>query len=149
MISESAVYALLTGILVAGIVGRILMAAPVGPVQEQLSLMTQLALSVGAGLYEELLFRVVLVGGLFWILKKLTLPQLAAYTVAAVLGAAVFSWVHYIGPLGDAFSIASFLFRFIFGLVLNVIFLARGFGVAAWTHALYDVFVVTGLFRLI
>ncbi|MCB0718185.1 MAG: CPBP family intramembrane metalloprotease [Bacteroidetes bacterium] len=149
MIGESAVYALLTGLLVAGIVGRILMAAPTSPQQEPLSLFTQLALSIGAGLYEELLFRVALVGGLFWLFKQLNVPRQGAYVVAALVGAAVFSWVHYIGPLGDAFTVASFLFRFVFGLALNAIFLARGFGVAAWTHALYDVYVVLGLFRLL
>ena len=51
--------------------------------------------------------------------------------------------MHYIGTLGDAFTLSSFTFRFLFGLALNVVFLVRGFGVAAWTHALYDVMIVT------
>ena len=57
----------------------------------------------------------------------------------------IFSAVHYIGVYGDPFTLASFSFRFLFGLILNGIFLWRGFGVAAWTHALYDVMVVTGI----
>ncbi|NBB73510.1 MAG: CPBP family intramembrane metalloprotease, partial [Bacteroidetes bacterium] len=61
------------------------------------------------------------------------------------LGAAIFSAVHYVGPFGDAFTLASFSFRFLFGLALNGLFLWRGFGVAAWTHALYDVMLVVGL----
>lgn len=77
---------------------------------------------------------------------KHALPQVRyAYVLAAVVGALLFSGVHYIGALGDPFTVASFAFRFLFGLALNVIFLARGFGVAAWTHALYDVMIVTGL----
>jgi membrane protease YdiL (CAAX protease family) len=111
-----------------------------------------LALSLGAGLYEELVFRVVLVGGLFWLFStfrgkdsgengwKSASP---AYLLAAVTGAAIFSAVHYVGALGDPFTLSSFTFRFLFGLALNGLFLARGFGIAAWTHAIYDVLVVT------
>ena len=47
------------------------------------------------------------------------------------------------GSMGDYFTLDSFLFRFLFGLILNGIYVTRGFGVAAWTHALYDVIVVT------
>jgi hypothetical protein len=83
------------------------------------------------------------VGGLFWVLRGVMREASAAYLVAAVAGAAVFSAVHYVGVYGDALTLASFTFRFLFGLALNVLFLARGFGVAAWTHALYDVLVVT------
>lgn len=149
MVLESAVYAVLVGLLIATIVGKLMMLVPSINPQESISLFTQLALSVGAGLYEELVFRVILVGGLFWVLTLLPLPEKAAYIIAAVAGALFFSWVHYIGTFGDVFSFSSFAFRFLFGLALNVIFLIRGFGVAAWTHALYDVFVVTGLFRLL
>ncbi len=148
MVGESAVYAVFVGLLIAMVVGKMMMMIPVVSPQETISLFTQLALSIGAGLYEELVFRVVLVGGLFWLLQLLPLPDKAAYVTAAVVGALLFSWVHYIGSLGDVFTVSSFLFRFLFGLALNAIFLVRGFGVAAWTHALYDVFVVTGLFRL-
>jgi hypothetical protein len=49
------------------------------------------------------------------------------------------------GPFADAFTAGSFTFRFLFGLVLNGIFLRRGFAVAAWTHSIYDVLVVTHL----
>jgi hypothetical protein len=66
--------------------------------------------------------------------------------LAAVVGAAVFSVVHYVGTFGDVFTPASFTFRFFFGLALNGLFLWRGFGVAAWTHALYDVMLVLGGF---
>ena len=69
--------------------------------------------------------------------------KVTAYLIAAVVGAAIFSAVHYIGPLGDVFELPSFIFRFLFGLALNALFLVRGFGVAAWTHALYDILVVS------
>ena len=148
MIGESAVYAVVLALLVSTVIGMIFAAAPatLAAVQmAQQSVWTQLALSIGAGLYEELLFRVLLVGGLYLLLKKVLPQNTAAYVIAAVVGALLFSTVHYIGALGDAFTLSSFMFRFLFGLALNVVFLVRGFGVAAWTHALYDVMIVTGL----
>ena len=141
IVAESAVYAVVVGIFVSVMIGAVFMAAaPPG-----VGLWTKLALSIGSGIYEELLFRVILVGGLFWLLKRVVSPRHHAYLLAAVIGAAIFSAVHYIGVYGDPFTLASFSFRFLFGLILNGIFLWRGFGVAAWTHALYDVMVVTGI----
>ena len=146
VIGESAVYAVVLAFLVSMVVGVIFAAAPTAQMAEQ-GLATKLALSIGAGLYEELLFRVVLVGGMFAVLQMFIAKnnRTLAYVIAAVIGALIFSWVHYIGALGDPFTLSSFTFRFLFGLALNVVFLVRGFGVAAWTHALYDVMIVTGL----
>jgi membrane protease YdiL (CAAX protease family) len=144
IIAESAVYGVVVAFIVSFMVGAVFFISPPNIMNE--SLWLKLALSIGAGVYEELLFRVLLVGGLFLALKKLMRKKEHAYITAALIGALIFSWVHYIGPLGDPFTLWSFTFRFLFGLALNVIFLLRGFGVAAWTHALYDVMVVTGFF---
>ncbi|NQV73439.1 CPBP family intramembrane metalloprotease [bacterium] len=157
MIGESAIYAVFVAFLVSFSVGMLFSmtlstslsnyvpaliqsASPNAP-----GTMTMLVLSIGAGLYEELIFRVVLVGGLFLILNNFLGKRNLAYVIAAVIGAFIFSSVHYIGALGDVFTLSSFTFRFLFGLVLNVIFLLRGFGVAAWTHAIYDILVVSHL----
>lgn len=140
IVGEGAVYAVVVAVLVSTFVGALFAAVP----QPEGDLWTQIALSIGAGLYEELLFRVLLVGGLALVFRLLLSDQGSAYPLAAFLGAALFSLAHYVGPLGDPFTLASFTFRFVFGLALNVLFLWRGFGVAAWTHALYDVLVVTG-----
>jgi hypothetical protein len=144
MVGESAVYALCVALTVSSVVGMIFMTVP--PQDAVGGWWTRLALSIGAGVYEELVFRVLLVGGLFALLRRLLGNTLTAYGVAAVLGAALFSAVHYVGTFGDVFTPASFTFRFLFGLALNGLFLWRGFGIAAWTHALYDVMlVVSGL----
>ena len=141
MIAESLAYAVTLAFAVSLTVGIIFARiAPPPP-----GLLAELALSLGAGLYEELVFRVLLVGGLFWVLRRAFTSKNAAYVVAAVVGALLFSAVHYVGALGDAFTLESFTFRFLFGLALNAVFLLRGFGIAAWTHALYDVLVVTHL----
>ena len=150
MVVESGLYAVVLAFLVSGVVGMLFAAAPVSLVAAQVveqGVWTKLALSIGAGLYEELLFRVLLVGGLYGLLSLFIAKKnrLFTYVVVAIIGALLFSAVHYIGSLGDAFTWSSFVFRFLFGLALNVVFLVRGFGVAAWTHALYDVMIVTGL----
>lgn len=144
VILESAGYALLVAVLVSTVVGLLFAFSASGPLEAQRpGLFTMLALSIGAGLYEELIFRVILVGGLYLLIR--TFYRDGAYAAAALIGAIVFSAVHYTGALGDPFTLSSFTFRFLFGLALNVLFLWRGFAVAAWTHALYDVFVVTRL----
>ena len=153
MIGESALYAVVLAFLISSIVGLIFSSALsiyVPAIIQDSSVgqpgkMMMLVLSIGAGLYEELIFRVIMVGGIFWVLNKWLEKRNLAYVIAAVIGAFIFSAVHYVGPLGDAFALSSFTFRFLFGLALNVIFLVRGFGVAAWTHALYDVLVVSQL----
>ena len=44
------------------------------------------------------------------------------------------------GPYGDHLELASFAFRAIAGVLFSGLYLLRGFGITAWTHALYDVF---------
>ena len=101
----------------------------------------EIVLSLGAGVYEELLFRLILVTLLFALLKLVPMTNRGRYLLAATVGALIFSWAHYIGALGDTFTLSSFTFRFLMGLALNALFLLRGFGIAAMTHALFDVFV--------
>lgn len=140
MILESVVYAVLVTVVIVGFLETILAMKVYNDI-ETLNKVQLFALSLGAGLYEELFFRVILVGGLAWLLMNLFSKKGVAYTLAAVLAALLFSGVHYIGEYGDFFTLGSFLFRFLFGLALNVIYVTRGFGIAAWTHAIYDVLV--------
>ena len=144
MMLESLAYALLFGVVVGTATQWVLrgtglglfMAA--GPVAS-LSMREGVVLSLGAGIYEELVFRVLLVGGLFGVFRSSGVARRSAGVFAAILAALVFSGFHYIGAYGDPFTVSSFLFRFLAGLAFSVLFLVRGFGVTAWTHALYDV----------
>src|SRR5437763_589768 len=63
----------------------------------------------------------------------------AAGVAATLIGAAIFSAFHYIGPYGDRLQVYSFVFRMVAGLFFSALYLTRGFGITAWTHALYDV----------
>lgn len=150
MLGESAVLALLLGIVVGTLTQRLLgaftalsMQAGTGNPLEAMGPATRLMLALGAGLYEELLFRVLLVGGLASGLAWLTGRRTwATGVIAAVVGALIFSAFHYVGEYGDRFTLASFTYRTIAGLAFSGLYLTRGFGITAWTHALYDVYVM-------
>ena len=146
MFAESMVMALLVGVVAGTVTSNILGVArdlALGPV-EQLPVTMRIMLSLGAGLYEELLFRVVLVGSLAWLCKRVFgWKPWPAGVFAAITGAIVFSAFHYIGAYGDPFQMQSFVFRAVAGLFFSVLFLLRGFGIAAWSHALYDIAVMT------
>ncbi len=153
MALESICYGLVFGLVVGTITWQLLPAAasfivgypPALTRPAGLSLPTQLMISLGAGLYEELLFRVILVSGLAWIARRAFAWNRAASGVfSVVLGALIFSAFHYIGPYADRFEVASFAFRTTAGLVFSALYLLRGFGITAWTHGLYDVFLAVG-----
>ena len=143
----SIVLALAFGIVVSTITSQVLapFAALVQTPMQELGLMTQLMVSLGAGLYEELLFRVLLVGAIAALgVRALGWRPLTAGIVAVGVGALVFSAFHYIGPFGDRLEAGSFTFRLIAGIFFSALFVTRGFGITAWTHALYDVFLLLG-----
>src|SRR5256712_3218794 len=147
MLLESICLSLVFGVVVGSLPAALLGAPPPPMVLafsiQTLGRWTMLMLSLGAGIYEELLFRVVLVGLLAWAATKLLgLRPLAGGVVATVLGALIFSAFHYIGPYGDHLDVYSFVFRTIAGLFFSGLYLLRGFGIPAWTHALYDVFLL-------
>jgi hypothetical protein len=142
---ESFGWALVFGWVAGTLTSLLLRGVPLalGLVAARMDLPTQLMISLGAGLYEELLFRVLLVAGLAYGARRmLKWSPLASGVLAAVVGALVFSAFHYIGPLGDDLALGSFTFRAIAGLLFSGLYLTRGFGITAWTHALYDVILV-------
>lgn len=145
MAGESMGLALLFGGVVSAVTSQLLapFAAMVQTPMEELGFGTQLMVSLGAGLYEELLFRVLLVGAIAAVGTKLLRWRPGAAAVVAVgVGALVFSAFHYVGPFGERLEAGSFTFRLIAGIFFSALFVTRGFGITAWTHALYDVFLL-------
>ena len=145
MLGESLVLALLFGVVIGTATVHL-----VGPLRSLAAgtgldggALSKLTLSLGAGLYEELLFRVVIVALLSNGLRLLLgIGRVPAGIVAAIGGALLFAAFHYVGPLGEPMRLESFVFRTLAGLAFSGLYLTRGFGITAWTHALYDVAVL-------
>jgi membrane protease YdiL (CAAX protease family) len=96
------------------------------------------AQSLGAGLFEEFLFRVLLLNALLGLTRLMLAEWLGV--LVSILGASfLFALAHYIGPLGDPLRLDSFLFRWLAGLLFTVLYYSRGFAVTAYAHALYDI----------
>lgn len=111
---------------------------------ETLDIWSQLAISIGAGLYEELMFRMLLIAIIHTLLVDFGgMSNRWGSIIAVVISAAAFTWYH---PLTDAtgsISIAKLAFYLIAGLYFGAVFLLRGFGIVVAVHALYDIIMVT------
>jgi len=139
---EGVLYATMMRFVAAYVVGRLHLGN--GGLSDRFA---GLVMSLGAGFYEEIAFRVLLFGvGLSLVrLVFLSVDPIKRALVAlgwAVVCAAVFSGWHYIGPMGDPFELRSFVFRWVCGLVFTAIYAFRGFAPVVWTHALYDIWVL-------
>jgi len=107
-----------------------------------IGLMQNIALSVGAGLFEEIIFRVILLNLLFLLLNTLFKKKFVAAVVSVLLASFLFSLSHYVGTMADAWQLYSFMFRWAAGLLFTVLYFVRGFAITAYTHALYDIWVL-------
>lgn len=109
------------------------------PAPEMQRKLLDFVLFCGAGIYEELVFRVFLLGLLILTFTELFHMEKAyAAAWAVVCGAVLFSLFHYLGPEGDYWRWSGFFQRFFAGVFFAVLYVVRGFGVAAATHTLYD-----------
>lgn len=139
---EAISYAIAMRMVAGYVVGKVAMsssASDLGPA-------SGLILSLGAGFYEEVAFRVGLFGLGYRVITVL-FPLTAFQRGIAALGwafvaAMLFSLWHYVGPFGEPLQLQSFVFRWVCGLVFTLIYVLRGFAPAVWTHALYDVWVL-------
>ena len=105
-------------------------------------LMQNLALSVGAGLFEEIIFRVILLNLIFLLLSPLLKKKVVAAVFSVLLASFLFSLSHYVGTMADTWQLYSFMFRWAAGLLFTVLYFVRGFAITSYTHALYDVWVL-------
>jgi hypothetical protein len=151
---EGAAYAIAMGAVTSWVVGKLFAGPQAAGISDPF---TGLVMSLGAGFYEELAFRVGLFGLgaklLVWLFAKqqvglvrsappLRIGAVFVMIVWALASAAVFSGMHYVGSLRDPFDMRSFAARAVLGLALTLVYATRGFAAAVWTHALYDVWVL-------
>jgi membrane protease YdiL (CAAX protease family) len=97
----------------------------------------------GAGIYEELLFRLMLLPSIAAALKKSGLTCRASWLGGILATSLVFAAAHYqwLVPGGYTFDWYSFSFRLVAGVFFAVVFVTRGFGIAAGAHAFYNMLV--------
>ena len=105
-------------------------------------LMQNLALSVGAGLFEEIIFRVILLNLLFLLLSPFLKKKVVTAVISVLLASFLFSLSHYVGTMADTWQLYSFMFRWAAGLLFTVLYFVRGFAITSYTHALYDIWVL-------
>ncbi len=120
---------------------HLLSASPAAPDTGR-ELLADAVLGVGAGVYEELVFRLIFISVIVMIgTDLLNLPNGLTTIAAIALSSLAFS-AHHHPPLGsEPFSTAKFLFRAAAGVYLGLLFVYRGYGPAAGTHAAYNLMV--------
>jgi membrane protease YdiL (CAAX protease family) len=144
---ESAIYALTMGSLIVLVMTKVFGISPQlaggGGIIASQGLLTRAVMSIGAGVYEETVFRLLLLGGIAWVLERgLGLARWVAVAVAFVVSSLLFSAMHHIPPYGDPLQLGIFTFRVLAGICFGLLFWFRGFAVAVYTHALYDIYVM-------
>jgi membrane protease YdiL (CAAX protease family) len=143
---ESGLYAVLLGFVITWTLARLGVPQPAAILaqtpQGEPGVLASVCMALGAGVNEELVFRLGLLGGLVAILER-PLGKQKAVLAGVLVSSVLFSLAHYLGP--ESFSLYSFLYRTIAGALFCGVFWTRGLAVAAYTHALYDVLVMVVL----
>jgi Type II CAAX prenyl endopeptidase Rce1-like len=132
-------------------IGLWFLSRSLGPVLDQLGVRLswnvsprvsgQVITFVGAGIYEEAIFRLFLCLALRGLLMLVATPGWIAWPIVLIVSSLVFAAAHHIGPYGEPFQRFTFVFRALAGLYFSLLYQTRGFGIAVGAHAGYDVIV--------
>lgn len=132
VVLEAAIYALTLGALVNLVLERLLgLGLDLG---EAIN-------AAGAGVHEELVFRLLLCGGLIAALSRTRLSRRVIVILALTLSSVAFSAAHHLGPYGEPFTQHAFAFRCLAGLVFGLVFYFRSLAHAVYAHTFYDLLV--------
>ncbi|MDP7005455.1 MAG: CPBP family intramembrane metalloprotease [Phycisphaerales bacterium] len=103
----------------------------------------KIAVSIGAGLYEELVFRMLIIALVHTVVCSFfKQSELAGLTIGVIISSILFALYHDLPNAGSLSAISLFFFG-IAGLYLGILYVTRGFGIAAATHAVYDIVATT------
>lgn len=123
--------------------------APAAQVQQTLDPLAKLpwraglTISLGAGLYEEMLFRMVGVTVLHLVCVDLAkMSERVGTGLAVVLSAAAFAAYHDVIGHGGQLDVLKAVSLMVAGIYFGLVFSVRGFGLAVGVHVLYDVYVL-------
>lgn len=108
------------------------------------NLLEQFYLSVGAGIWEELIFRLGLITVLTYLINSIfRYGKSFSLFLSLIFSGVLFSTFHYIGAYGDVFTWHTFILRTFAGVFLGGVFLFRGLGISVYTHIFYDMVLVS------
>ena len=137
---EGIVYGVMLGPIASAMTSsanRLLSLDPVGS-----SMVANLVGSVGAGIFEELVFRLCLMSLLVWVgmraVREWGVPRWVVGFVAVTGSALLFSWFHHL--CGEPYDQGRFVFRAMAGVLLGLLMWTRGYGVCVYTHTVYNVY---------
>lgn len=141
VVIESTIYAVFMGSVILWVMSYIpgFGSAGLDTGVQQLGFFDKIFVSLGAGVNEELVFRLGIYSGIAWSVSRFTKKNVAI-AVAVFFSSLLFSLAHYVGP--ESFQLFSFVYRLLAGALFCALFLVRGFAVAVYTHAIYDIYVM-------
>ncbi|MBX3156969.1 MAG: CPBP family intramembrane metalloprotease [Deltaproteobacteria bacterium] len=131
---EAALYALTLGAAIEIVLTRLLGLGITGG---------QVINALGAGVHEELVFRLLWFGGLVYLARRWfpgAAPRLV-WLAILVASSVAFSAAHHAGPLGEPFSMHVFAYRALAGAAFAAMFWFRSLAHAVYAHILYDLLV--------
>lgn len=141
MLFLSGIYALTLGTFILFVMDKLLGFDGLMQIGE-LGTGTKLIISLGAGVHEEMIFRLGLMAGSAYVIRALGVRHNWAIFLALVGSALVFSAAHHIGPAGDPWSALVFTYRALAGAIFGVLFYFQSLSHAVYTHFLYDTYVL-------
>ena len=107
-------------------------------------LLEQFYLSVGAGIWEELIFRLGLITILTYLINSIfRYGKSFSIFLSLFFSGTIFSLFHYVGVYGDIFTWETFMLRAFAGVFLGAVFLSRGLGISVYTHIFYDMVIIS------
>ena len=107
-------------------------------------ILEQFYLAIGAGIWEEFLFRLGVIGLVkIFMIKIIGYSSIFSAFLAIITSAVLFSLFHYLGPFSENFAYKSFYLRTLAGIFLGSLYLFRGFGISVYTHIIYDMAIVS------
>lgn len=132
VVLEAAIYALTLGALGTVVVDKIL----------GLGAGASIVSALGAGVHEELVFRLGLMAGLVAMLSR-AFGARAGLVLALAGSSLLFAAAHHAGAHGEPFTAHAFAFRTVAGGVFGAVFWYRSLAHAVYAHVLYDILVTT------
>lgn len=101
----------------------------------------EILLGIGAGIYEEFLFRMLFISLVMLFLSDVFgLKKDVTAILGVICGAVLFSMYHFVGQWPDSFPWTKFLYYSVAGVYLGTLYVFRGFGIAVGAHTAYNLY---------